>query len=559
MSALWNRPWFAGGPVMHRTRRIAHVLSSHGLGAIMHQSGLGRFTPRALRTAVGDDLTQAQHLGLALGELGATFTKLGQMLSTRADLLPADVLEELARLQDHAPPIAFSEVRRVIEAELHQPLEDLFVRFDESPLASASIGQVHAAELGDGARVVVKVQRPGVREEVEQDLAILTNIVDLAEHHTQVGEDYDLRALLSEFAHTIRAELDYVREGQHADRLRHSFGDDPDIHIPRVHWKRTSSQVLTLERVEGIKITHLAALDRAGIPRRRIAEAAVRTFLRQLLEFGFFHADPHPGNFFVEPSGRIALVDFGMVGRVSDLTQHHLLRAGLCAMELDAEGLAEELYALGVAGVHADRRAFEKDLDHIIGRYGMYSLHELSAAEVTRDLSEVVFRHKLQLPSELALLLRVISMSEGMGLMLDPHFHYLEYASPIIRRHWQRRTSIQTRLQEAGRSMVEMSEFAVMFPRRAKRLMSRIERGEVEFSIRHENLSATVREFQHMTNRLSMALIVAASVVALSVAMGVYDRRELQPYLHWLFVCGFVFTLVFGAALVVNIWRSGQR
>ena len=559
MTTLLNRPWFAGGPVLQRTRQIARVLSGHGLGAVMHQTGLGRFAPRSMRAAYGDDLSQAQHLGLALGELGATFTKLGQMLSTRGDLLPPDYLEELSRLQDHAPPVPIADVHRILETELHAPLAECFVRFDDAPLASASIGQVHAAELADGTQVVVKVQRPGVREQVEQDLAILTQLVEWAEHHTQVGQDYDLRALLAEFSHTIHAELDYVREGQHADRLRHAFGDDPDIHIPRVHWERTTHRVLTLERMTGIKITHLVALDGAGIPRRRIAEAAVRTFLRQLLEFGFFHADPHPGNFFVEPSGRIALVDFGMVGRVSETTQHHLLRAGLCAMELDAEGLAEELYALGVAGPRADRRAFEKDLDHIIGRYGMYSLRDLSAAEVTRDLSAVVMRHKLQLPSELALLLRVISMSEGMGLMLDPQFHYLEYASPIIRRHWKQRTGLQAKWRQAGRSAVEMSEFAVGFPRRAQRLMSRVERGEFEVSIRHENLAGTVREFQHMTNRLSMALIVAASVVALAVAMGVYDRVELQPYLHWLFVCGFVFTLVFGAALVHNIWRSGQR
>lgn len=559
MSTLLSRPWFTGGPVLQRTRQIARVLSGHGLGAVMHQTGLGRFAPRAWRTAVGDDLSQAQHLGLALGELGATFTKLGQMLSTRGDLLPPEYLEELARLQDHAPPVPIADVHRILESELNAPLAECFVRFDDQPLASASIGQVHAAELADGVQVVVKVQRPGVAEQVEQDLLILKQLVDWAEHHTQVGQDYDLRALLEEFAHTIRAELDYVREGQHAERLRHGFGDDSDIRIPLVHWERTTHRVLTLERMQGIKITHLVALDRAGISRRGIAEAAVRTFLRQLLEFGFFHADPHPGNFFVEPSGRIALVDFGMVGRVSDMTQQHLLRAGLCAMELDAEGLAEELYALGVAGPNADRRAFEKDLDHIIGRYGMYSLRDLSAAEVTRDLSAVVLRHKLQLPSELALLLRVLSMSEGMGLMLDPSFHYLEYASPIIRRYWKRKTGFRARLDQAGRSVVEMSDFAVSFPRRAQRLMSRVERGEIEVSIRHENLTGVVREFQHMTNRLSMALIVAASVVALSVAMGVRSDGEIKTYIHWLFVFGFVFTLVFGFWLVINIWRSNQR
>lgn len=559
MRNMLGPPWFTERSLVERTREIARVLSGHGLGVILHHGGLARFAPSSWREATGGQLTQAQRLGAALGQLGATFTKLGQMLSTRGDLLPPDYLAELARLQDHAPPVPTPEVLAIVERELGASPDLVFARFEREPLASASIGQVHAATLHDGTAVIVKVQRPGVADQVERDLRILHNLVEWAERHTAVGQDYDLRALLSEFAHTIRGELDYVREGQHADRLRHAFGDDPDIRIPRVFWETTTKRVLTMERVQGIKITDLARLDRTGIPRRGIAEAAVRTFLRQLLEFGFFHADPHPGNFFVETSGRIALVDFGMVGRVSDRVRQHLLRAGLSAMELDAEGLAEELYALGVAGPRADRRAFEKDLDHLIGRYGTFSLRELSAAEVVRDLSEIVLRHRLQLPSELALLLRVLSMSEGMGLMLDAEFHYLEYASPIIRRHWRERTSFRRRMQELGRGALEASEMAAGLPRRTQRLMSRMERGEFELNVRHERLEEVTREFQQMTNRLSMALILAASVVALAVAMGAQGSAEMRPFLRGLFAGGFVFTLASGLWLVVNIWRSGRR
>ena len=559
MPTLLSRPWFAERPVLERARDIARVLSGHGLSALLQHTGLARMAPRVWRQAPGAAPTQAQRLALALGELGATFTKLGQMLSTRGDLLPPDYLRELTKLQDRAPRVPLADVLAAIERELHGPAERVFASFDAEPLACASIGQVHAAVLRDGTRVVVKVQRPGVAEQVERDLEILAQLVHWAERHTALGADYDLAALHSEFAHTIRGELDYRREGQHADRLRHGFGEDPDIRIPFVHWEHTTRSVLTLERVEGIKITDVAALDRAGISRRGVAETAVRTFLRQVLEFGYFHADPHPGNFFVEPGGRVALVDFGMMGRVSEPVRTHLLRAGWTSMQSDAGGLAEELYALGVAGRRANRVAFEKDLDHLIGRFANSSIRDLSARAVTDELWSITLRHRLQLPSELALLLRVITMSEGMGLMLDPEFHYLEYAQPILRRHWRDRTSVRTRMRELGRGAVEATELAAALPGRTQRLLARLERGDFELQVRHERLEQVTREFQGMTNRLSMALIVAASVVALAVALVARDGSEARPYLQWLFAGGLVFTLVFGLGLVFDILRSGGR
>ena len=544
---------------MDRTRHIARVLAGHGLGAFLHQTGFEKFAPKSWWKADGHALSQPERLRMALGELGATFTKLGQMMSTRGDMLPPEYLAELAKLQDRAPLVPVEQILATIEHELGAPASQVFGSFELQPLASASIGQVHAATLQDGTRVVVKVQRPGVADQIERDLQILARLTDWIEKSTAYGADYDVWSLHSEFAHTIHGELDYIREGRNVDRMRRAFAGDPGIRIPVVYWPHTSHRVLTMERMEGIKITDLDALDAAGIPRREIAETAVRTFLRQILEFGYFHADPHPGNFFVEPDGTIALVDFGMVGRVSDTTQDHLLRCGLSAMEMDAEGLTEQLYALGVAGRRADRRSFEKDVDHLISHYGGFSVAELSASAITAELSEIAFRHRLQLPSELALLLRVVSMSEGMGLMLDPDFHYLEYASPIIRKNWKERTSLRSRLGQLGRSTVEAADLSLGLPRRTQRLLSRIERGEFELNVRHERLEEVTREFQHMTNRLSMSFVLAASVVAMAVAMGAQADAEMRGFLRWLFLLGFVFTLGFGLWLLVSVWRAGRK
>jgi ubiquinone biosynthesis protein len=558
MATPLARPWYSDRPIVDRSRQVARVLSGHGLGTLVDNAGLSRFAPR-LRHAPDRRLAPAERLRLALGELGATFIKLGQMASTRSDLVPAEFVAELSKLQDAAPPVPLDAVLRTIREDLGDPLERWFLGFEAQPLASASIGQVHAATLLDGTPVVVKVRRPGVVEEVERDLEILDRLARWSQTHTTFGRDYDLMPIVSEFAYTLRNELDYVREGQNAERLRKAFAEDTSVWIPRVHWSHTTARVLTLDRVGGVKVSDLDALQRLGIPRRAIAENAVRMFLREVLELGFFHADPHPGNFFIQPDASIAVVDFGMVGRVSEPVRYHLLRAGRAAFEQDPEALAEELFALGVAGPRANRAAFTRDLDHLIGRYQGHSVRELSAAAVTRELSEIAFRHHLQLPGELAMLMRVVTMSEGLGLMLDPEFRYFEFAAPIIRKHWRGERTLAASASRVGRAATDAAELGLELPRRAGRLLSRIERGELEMNVRHEGLERFAQELQGMTNRLALAMILAASVVALGVALGFQGSVRFAPYLQWLFGLGFIFSLAFGAWVLLSIWKAGRR
>ena len=551
-------PWYATRPIVERSRQVSRILARHGLATIAEHAGFRRFAPRLGRPP-DPALGRAERLRRALGELGVTFIKLGQMLSTRADLLPPDFVTELAKLQDAAPPVAIEHVVSAITEELGGAPEDVFQAFDPRPLASASIGQVHAAVLGDGTPVVVKVRRPGVIDEVERDLEILRRLTHWVQTHTTFGRDLDLMPIVDEFAYTLRNELDYVREGQNADRLRQAFAGDARVWIPRVLWDYTTERVLTLERVGGIKVSDLETLDRLAVPRREVAENAVRMFLHELLEVGFFHADPHPGNFFVQPDGAIAVVDFGMVGRVSEPVRRHLMRAGLAAIEQDAEALAEELFALGVAGRRADRAAFTRDLDHLLGHWQGRSIAELSAASVTQELSAIAFRHRLQLPGELALLMRVITMSEGLGLRLDPAFNYLEFARPILREHWRRGRSMSVGAAKLGRATIAAADLAVELPSRAGRLLGRVERGELELNVRHEGLDHLAQEFQGMTNRLALAMVLAASVVALGVALGVNGLPGVERYVRILFSLGFLFSLAFGLWLLVSIWRAGRR
>ncbi|HEY6571869.1 MAG TPA: AarF/ABC1/UbiB kinase family protein, partial [Candidatus Eisenbacteria bacterium] len=402
-----------------RTRQLARVLWHYGLESIVERGGLRRFAPPfALPTAKEAHRTEAERVRLALGEMGATFIKLGQMLSTRADLLPPDFIAELSKLQDSAPPVPFEEIERIVKEDLAALPTWPFASFGSTPIASASIGQVHAAVLMDGTPVVVKVRRPGVEEQVELDLGILRDIVEWVQVHTAIGRDYELRPLVDEFAYTLRDELNYVHEAQNAIRFRAAFAHDRGVQVPVVFGKFSTARVLTMERVGGVKISDLATLQSLGIPGRAVAENAVRLFLRQVLEFGFFHADAHPGNYFVQPDASLAVVDFGMVARLSETTQGHLIRAMVAASREDAVTLSDELFALGVAGPRANRPHFERDLAHVVARYGNLSIGELSASAVAQELFQIAFKHRLQLPSELAMLLRVASMSEGIGLML---------------------------------------------------------------------------------------------------------------------------------------------
>src|SRR5690348_12408765 len=348
---------------LNRSRQIAGVLLSHGWGFLRNNEGtVGATSPGA---ANGRPL----HLRLALEELGTTFIKLGQILSTRADLLPPEYLAELTKLQDSASPVAFAEIQEALVTELGQPIERIFAHFDPIPIAAASIGQAYAATLGDGTEVVVKVRRPGVVEQVNEDLEILKELAATASRHWDFADRYDLPGLVEEFSQTLRRELDYIREAHNAERFAVNFATDNHIHVPRVFWEATTSRVLTLERIRGIKINDLKALDEQGTDRRWLADYATNVVLKMVCEDGFFHADPHPGNFFIEPNGTIGLIDFGMVGVIDEQTQELLAELLIAINHQDADRLVDVFLDLGVTRKRIDRASVRRDIDQLLSTY----------------------------------------------------------------------------------------------------------------------------------------------------------------------------------------------
>ena len=417
-----------------RAAEVAAVFLQHGFGWIVDLVDLGRLVPgaRESRREVGH--SGPEHLRLAFEELGPTFIKLGQVLSTRPDLMPPEYESELAVLQDAAPTVSEAEIFGAVEAALGQPLEKTFRLFVGVPIAAASIGQVHAATLLDGTEVVVKVRRPRVVEQVTVDLALLDRLAAVAARRSSIARRYDPVGLAREFRATLSAELDYPREGNNADLVAASFAQEENVHIPRVFWDFTRDGVITEERIRGIKVDDLRALDAAGLDRAKIARTLADAYLSMVFVHRFFHADPHPGNVFVENDNRVAFVDFGMVGSVTTHTGQGLGTILVALVATDPTKMADGLLRLGIASDDVDRNRFERDLAQIMEKYARLPLEQLHLGPLIAELMSVVRAHRLRLPSDLALLLKTVMMCEGIAAQLDPTFELIPHLLPYAAR-----------------------------------------------------------------------------------------------------------------------------
>ena len=554
-SSLNPIPWFTHGSTRARSRQIAAVLVRHGLSWLIKR--LGSRSPGGSLFGEGPQAkATAVRLREALTELGATFVKVGQALSARYDLLPAVYTHELGKLQDEIPAMPFPRLEALFEQELgHKPAE-VFAEFDPEPLASASIGQVYAARLKSGQEVVVKIIRPGVERQVETDLDILADMANWAARHTELGRRYDLLALVDEFAYTVRNELNYLREGRNADIFRRNFKDDPCIHIPYVYWDLTTRRVLTLERVKGVKITDLEGLVAAGISRRTVTENLMHFALEQIFKFGLYHADPHPGNFFVRPDGSLAVMDFGMVGTLNHQMKHTLLGMAQAIQRKDSNLMVDELLSAGIYRHSVRRRDLARDLDHLLEGVISTSIQDLSASSVMRELMGVALDHGLQLPSELVAMARAIMISEGTANKIYPDFHLMEFAAPYFRRFWQHEQSPEVVLPRLGQAAADSLEMGIELPRRVDRLLDQIESGQMQVNMNMDWMRDIMAKLQRMTNRLAVSVILAGVIVALGLTFMVFHPTSWQAFGDIIFAFAFVSSVFFGGWLMWSILSS---
>jgi ubiquinone biosynthesis protein len=508
-----------------RYQNIAEILARQGLGFLVDVTGMDRWVPFRRSAAVDESANRtAERLRLALEELGPTFIKLGQLLSTRPDLLPSAYITELAKLQDSAPPVPVGEVLAAIRSELGADGSELFAEFDPQPLASASIGQAQAGVLHDGTPVVVKVRRPGIVRQVEEDLDILQNLATRASRRWELVRGYDVTGIAQEFAITLRAELDYLQEGRNAEHFAEAFAADRHVTIPRVFWDTTTSRVLTLERVGGINISDLSALEAAGIDRRRLARRGTDIILKMIFEDRFFHADPHPGNMFVQPDGGIALIDFGMVGRVDERLQEQLADFLIAFTAANPDGLATALWKLSVTKDLVDRDGLRQSLAGFVSQYDGRPLSEVNFAHLLTQLLTTLRVHHLQLPRQLALLFKVLIMVEGTGAHLDPGFTLGEVLNPYARRLVQDRLSIDALAKRLVRASSDAGELLVELPGRTRRVLEILDTTGMQVHLRAAELEPLVERVDRVGTRLVAGMITAALINGVGgIVMG--DRK----------------------------------
>ncbi len=538
-----------------RYQQIAHVFGRHGFGFLLEQMGLTTLLslPRRmiLRVPPPRPISIPERLCQAMIELGPTFIKLGQLLSTRPDLLPPEFVAEFDRLQDTVPSFPSEIAIATIETELGRPLHMLFQEFCTTPLAAASLGQVHAARLPTGEQVVVKVQRPDIQHIIATDLAILADLAALAQERTELGEQYDLVELAWEFSAMLRSELDYRQEAYNADRFRQNFAHTKQVHIPIMYWEYTSTRVLTSERLFGVKINDIRGLTAAGIDRKRLAQNSTRLILDEVFSYGFFQADPHPGNFFVLPGEVVGAIDFGqMITLDRDLARQLLLLILSLANRNNDDALRamERLGMLTRRDVTpALRRDLQRFTDHLVDR----PLSDISARETGEELLAIVRRHHLRMPSQIAMLLKAVIMMEGIGLQLDPDLDVFAITRPYAQRILIEQISPTFLYEWMTREARNLGETALALPQQLGDVLQRLNDGELRVQTREQELQRLAGALIGAANRLALALVLSALILGLglvAVAVGIGGWSGTLPL-----VLGIAGTL---GAVVLGLWLT---
>jgi ubiquinone biosynthesis protein len=534
-----------------RLSEIAQVAARHGFGYLLE----GR---KGQADVDGSPTARGRHLREMLDELGPTFVKFGQVLSTRPDIVPPDIIAELRGLQDDVRPFPFTDVERVVREELGQPLERLFLEFEEVPVASASIGQVHRAVLPNGRRVAVKVQRPLAPATIESDLQLLNQAARLVVERVRALDFVDTRELVDEFGRSIRQELDYRLEGRNAETFHHNFAGHPHVSVPRVYWSYSRSRVLTLEYLEGVQVRDLE-LDAWSLEqRRRLAYIIAEAWMTMIFRHGFFHGDPHPANILVLGPERIGLVDFGSAGKLTDRDMSKLTRLFIDAINENVEALPKRLAELGVSYPREREEEFVGELHTVYSRYYGARLRDIDPHEVFREAFSLIYRMNLRLPTRFVLLDKAIATVSAVGAELYPDFNVFEVARPYARSLMVERFSPQRVLKRANRESWQLAAVARELPYQIHDTLEQMRDGQIEVGFVHKGLDEFMHKLDVLANRLVIALVVTGGLIGSSL-IGIFSTGGPQILgVNAISVVGFVVSGVLALWLLWGVIRSGR-
>lgn len=547
---------------IRRYMTIVRVLSTYGFDQALEMLGLADMVVRSrrlFRRTLPDvsRLTDAERMRLALEELGPTFIKLGQILSTRPDVIPHAFVLEFEKLQDRVPSFPFEEVRVQVLRELGGPAEQFFADIDPVPLAAASIAQVHRARLKTGEDVAVKVRRPGVADLVETDIVVLMTLADLAERHMPGSELYDPVGIVREFARTVRREMDFSREGRTIEKFRANFSRTSWMYFPRVYWEQSSGGILTLEYVDGVKVSDREKLLEQGLDPELIARRGADAFLEMVLIHGFFHGDLHPGNVMILKGNVICLLDYGIVGRLDEDLKTFLADILSAIIRRDMDEVVSLLLFAGDISDSLHVIALKRDMFNFIDSYYEIPLEEIQVGRMLMEFIEIITIYNIRIPPDLMLLIKSLVQIEGMGRALDPAFDMVTHLQPFIARAVRQKFSPLRITSDINKILFSYLNLARSIPGDLKEIINRINRNKFKIDLEHRGLDKFTAEFDRSINRLSTSMILAAIIIGSSIIMQTDKGLKLMGF-PMLALMGYTVAGLVGLWLVYAIIRSGR-
>ncbi len=548
---------------LNRYRQILAVLFKYGFEDLVELLKIDQYIEigyqmisRKRRERV-EKLSRAERVRMAFEELGPTYIKFGQILSTRPDLIPVDFINELSKLQDKVPPFPFSEAKKIIETELALPLEDLFDFFDETPIASASIGQVHRARLKDGEEVAVKIQRPGIAKIIEVDLEIMLYLATLMERNIEELALHRPVKIVEEFARTLEKELDYTIEATNMERIARQFLDDDTLYVPKPVREATTTRVLTTEFVDGIKVSEIDRLEMSGLDKKIINARGANIYLKQIFDHGFFHADPHPGNIFILPGNVICLLDFGMVGTVDRQTREDFVELIDSVVHQDESRTTQMLLKLTIREEEPDIRILEKDVADFMGQHLYKPLKDLELGKLLQQMLELTSRYRLGIPPDIFLMMKALSTVEGVALMLDPDFDMISQTAPFIERIKLARFYPKRIADDIIRIVSEMLQFMQKFPKDMLEISHLIRHQKLSFKYELQGLETILATHDQTSNRISFSIIIAALIIG-SALIVIAKTPPLFHGISLLGIIGFLAAAIMGIWLLIAILKKGR-
>ncbi|MDW7772437.1 MAG: AarF/ABC1/UbiB kinase family protein [Desulfobulbaceae bacterium] len=548
---------------LNRYQRILRVLFKYGFNDIVELLHIDQYLESGLKMInkkpreLIEKHTRPERLRMALEELGPTFIKLGQVMSTRPDFVPPDYLFELSKLQDEVPPFSYEEVEETFQAETGKRPQEIFLEFDKVPLAAASIGQVHRGTLINGDRVVIKIQRPDIENIISVDIEILSHFASLMELYLEEVQGHRPTSIVDEFARTISKEIDYTVEISHIQRFARQFEGNNTIYVPKVYRNLSSRRILTMEYIEGVKASEIDLLVRKGIDLKLVAERGTNLLMEQIFVHGFFHADPHPGNIFILPNNIICFLDFGMMGRLTRQNREDFTDLIMNIVDRNEIRVTDMVLKLTNHYERVDTEALSRDLSEMLDRYLYLPLKQLEAGKILQEMLELVSRHKIYFKPNLYLMMKAMSTVETVGQQLDPDLELIRLAEPFMKKVKADRMRLRRLADAAGMTTSDYFDLIRELPDEMREILRQIRQGRLKIKFKHSGLEGLREALDQVSNRISFAIVLASLIIgsSLIVLSGIPPKWHDIPIIG---LIGFLMAGIMGFWLLISILRHGR-